>query len=54
MPKSFCQIYVHFNKGEVEKYISNQMKHHEKMSFKDEFRAYLKKDKIENDCLTNL
>ncbi len=31
----------------VEEYIKNQEKHHKKMSFKDEYRAFLKKYKID-------
>ncbi len=33
--------------GIVEEYIRNQEKHHQKKSFKDEYRAFLKKYKID-------
>ena len=33
----------------VVKYIDNQPEHHKKMTFQDEFRAFLKKNKVEYD-----
>jgi hypothetical protein len=39
----------HSNLVEVEKYIANQEEHHRKVSFQEEFVAFLKKHEIEYD-----
>ncbi len=39
----------HSKRGEVDAYIRGQNKHHEKVSFKDEFRAICKRHEIEID-----
>ncbi len=39
----------HSSLAEVEKYISNQEEHHRKISFQEEFLAFLKKHEIEFD-----
>jgi hypothetical protein len=36
-------------KSIVVKYIENQQKHHKKVTFKDEFRAFLKEYDVEYD-----
>jgi putative transposase len=39
----------HSNLAEVEKYIANQEEHHRKVSFQEEFLAFLKKHEIQFD-----
>jgi putative transposase len=39
----------HSNLAEVEKYIANQEEHHKRMSFQEEFVAFLKKHEIQYD-----
>ena len=39
----------HSNLDQVEQYILNQEEHHQKLTYKDELRAFLKRHEIESD-----